>query len=903
MFLYMAGKGFKNKDYLMSPEGDSDWEEQMDWERETDPEYAKEDETQVRREWAELQQENGINEGDPSMHFDTARLLPAGTWLVHFTDAKPSEIIKEGFKGRDLYILGLTTTWKSDSHPGDYALAYKVGDVRGHGREFGKYGKNAVLFQVKEAALAYHYGDEENQAVFITRDAYNLWPIYGDFDSLTLCDPKTLDEIYTGDRNNQCIEEMVSRIESGETQPMAEDATASAGATEAKTKQEIKEEYATTTSYLSWPVELGGDPDHHITCKFFSTLPVTVEQIEACLKGIDKSPPRSFGWTPIEFDTQKNGTVRVLELNHFPKHMADCHYALESLRKDDYPEYRPHITVSDELWERVKKEKLLPGDLRIKVGPLTFASKGKLQSVIAKVVSPESKLPKDSELLEFYYMADRDQNNEQWIEDAKEQFESMDDETIDEEIEMWFDECNWDYEEYQEEMAKLAPEDQKKKRLEHFTTQYIHSREENEDSSLVYFEKPRIIGRTVLYRFTPADPAEILKSGFSGHGPKRLGLTFHESPGMGDLAFAFEKKDLKKIKEVESLASKYGPNLFQFSVPYAVKVYHNTDYEDQVVFDVTTVKNLKFIGKIKSKASAQELDTCLEPDDNSLAFASKEICDKVDPVWKSNPSRLNKSAQHSIIDKDAGETYPTEPARVQSAAVLAMPLNITPKMGRWIWNTGAAGTYTIDPKSFIRLTSQDEHEFQEILKSAKSLDFYNSPEVQADMKMHPFLEIYQSNGRIRKHEGRHRAAALIHNNETKYEIAIILVDDKGRVLEGAPVSDIPTEWTCQYDSSKKYSVDASKLNAVKERAEAAAKKELNLPDHVMPSPLDDYTLDDARRTQILQFEGKGRGCVTFQDFQELLSQILLELQLTEDYRKSVAGILNKMRHGLGLELL
>ena len=128
---------------------------------------------------------------------------------------------------------------------------------------------------------------------------------------------------------------------------------------------------------------------------------------------------------------------------------------------------------------------------------------------------------------------------------------------------------------------------------------------------------------------------------------------------MGDLAFAFEKKDLKKIKEVESLASKYGPNLFQFSVPYAVKVYHNTDYEDQVVFDVTTVKNLKFIGKIKSKASAQELDTCLEPDDNSLAFASKEICDKVDPVWKSNPLRLNKSAQQksctttcSGIEKD-----------------------------------------------------------------------------------------------------------------------------------------------------------------------------------------------------------------------------------------------------------
>ena len=84
---------------------------------------------------------------------------------------------------------------------------------------------------------------------------------------------------------------------------------------------------------------------------------------------------------------------------------------------------------------------------------------------------------------------------------------------------------------------------------------------------------------------------------------------------------------------------------------------------------------------------------------------------------------------------------------------------------------------------------------------------------------------------------------------------------------------------------------------------ASQKKALDLPEDVMPSPRDDFALDDARRVRVLQYEGKARGCCTFQDFQELLSKILLELQLTEDYRKSVAGILNKIRHALGLDLL
>jgi oligoribonuclease (3'-5' exoribonuclease) len=88
--------------------------------------------------------------------------------------------------------------------------------------------------------------------------------------------------------------------------------------------------------------------------------------------------------------------------------------------------------------------------------------------------------------------------------------------------------------------------------------------------------------------------------------------------------------------------------------------------------------------------------------------------------------------------------------------------------------------------------------------------------------------------------------------------------------------------------------------------EAAAKRKrprMELPDSVLPTPMDDFALDDAKRAAVLGFEGKAQGCVTFEDFQDLLSAVLLDLQLTEEYRRSIAGILNRTRQDKGLELL
>lgn len=210
---------------------------------------------------------------------------------------------------------------------------------------------------------------------------------------------------------------------------------------------------------------------------------------------------------------------------------------------------------------------------------------------------PVSTIKASEELEEFYYMADRRENEQQWADDAEEEFNNMSDEDIDEHILWYFEDANWDHDEYLQRLKKMSPADQKKERLSHFIAQYVASREEDEPTTLVYFEKPRILGKTVLYRFTHSKPDEILKNGFDGHGPNNLGLTAQGGGGIGSLAFAFEKKDLKSKKDIKDMSWKYGKNLFQFTVPYAVKVYHNTDYEDQVVFDVETVSGLKFLGE------------------------------------------------------------------------------------------------------------------------------------------------------------------------------------------------------------------------------------------------------------------------------------------------------------------
>lgn len=70
---------------------------------------------------------------------------------------------------------------------------------------------------------------------------------------------------------------------------------------------------------------------------------------------------------------------------------------------------------------------------------------------------------------------------------------------------------------------------------------------------------------------------------------------------------------------------------------------------------------------------------------------------------------------------------------------------------------------------------------------------------------------------------------------------------------------------------------------------------LDLPKPLRPVLRDDGKLSEDKREVVLQFKKKSLRADSFQDFQELLNTIMLEAQLIEDFRPSVAGILNEYR--------
>lgn len=100
------------------------------------------------------------------------RLLPATTWLVHFTD-HADQVVQQGFrKGvEDLDQLHLTrlgdmfgnVTRRTSDHPG-YNFAYLAADTNLDAR-IGGYGRDAVMFQARGVPV-WHDGDRENQVIF-----------------------------------------------------------------------------------------------------------------------------------------------------------------------------------------------------------------------------------------------------------------------------------------------------------------------------------------------------------------------------------------------------------------------------------------------------------------------------------------------------------------------------------------------------------------------------------------------------------------------------------------------------------------------------------------------------------------------------------------------------------------
>jgi len=131
-------------------------------------------------------------------------------------------------------------------------------------------------------------------------------------------------------------------------------------------------------SYLCWNVCFKKNSrNFYLPCKFLGDSPCELEILKALLQGINTQgpDPAKISWEPIILDTPK-GSVPVLLIHGCPASMNDCHKALSGLRGDDFPEWKPHITINSALWREIKNKGLQPQDLGITFGPLLLIQWG-----------------------------------------------------------------------------------------------------------------------------------------------------------------------------------------------------------------------------------------------------------------------------------------------------------------------------------------------------------------------------------------------------------------------------------------------------------------------------------------------------------------------------------------------
>jgi len=136
---------------------------------------------------------------------------------------------------------------------------------------------------------------------------------------------------------------------------------------------ELKNKYAhRPAAWLYWPASIPEYGDElHITLKWFGDSPVTVDEIASELFGTNHViDAEKLKWKPSVFDTKNDGPIPVLELIEYPNWLTILQSRFTKYRQDDYPAYRPHITVSDQHWNSVGVNKYQPSDVGMTIGDL-----------------------------------------------------------------------------------------------------------------------------------------------------------------------------------------------------------------------------------------------------------------------------------------------------------------------------------------------------------------------------------------------------------------------------------------------------------------------------------------------------------------------------------------------------
>lgn len=131
-------------------------------------------------------------------------------------------------------------------------------------------------------------------------------------------------------------------------------------------------------SYLAWTATINGrlldshDKPLHVTCKYLGVIDISVGTIQTLLRGLNPSPvtyrdqPR---WQPAVLGEGKMKAY-TLELLNPPARMVACHHAFDAIRPEDFPTWRPHISMDKGLWDFLQTRS--PGNTMIECGPLTL---------------------------------------------------------------------------------------------------------------------------------------------------------------------------------------------------------------------------------------------------------------------------------------------------------------------------------------------------------------------------------------------------------------------------------------------------------------------------------------------------------------------------------------------------
>lgn len=172
------------------------------------------------------------------------------------------------------------------------------------------------------------------------------------------------------------------------------------------------------------------------------------------------------------------------------------------------------------------------------------------------------------------------------------------------------------------------------------------------------------------------------------------------------------------------------------------------------------------------------------------------------------------------IAKDHLNEDPEYYDKLSTADIGSNPIKPNKTQVEWAHssNEGIA-FYDIDPLEFLRLTAESPEHFHRLLKEAKPMEFYNSPEVQKELIVHPFIAV-DDQGKIDAHEGRHRAASTYNAGEKTYRIAVVAEE------RGWPVKThgwrwkrrlkVPPQLIAQYPGMDRYThqVDPAKLEEI-----------------------------------------------------------------------------------------